>query len=207
MAEREPTAKTKLLEAAVMEIRAKGYSATTVDDLCRAAGVTKGAFFHHFESKEALAVAAAQFFAGNAMSLFAIPSYAEERDPLRRLLAYIDIRKAILQGELPEYTCLLGTMVQEAYDTHPAIRKACEEGICGHAARLETDVAAAMEQYGAPAGFTAESLALYTQGVIQGAFILAKATHGVAAAVECIDHLRRHIELLFGAVGQARSAA
>ena len=52
-------ARVALLDAALSEILARGYSATTVDDLCRAAGVTKGAFFHHFDSKEALAVAAA----------------------------------------------------------------------------------------------------------------------------------------------------
>jgi len=36
-------ARTKLLEAALSVIRAKGYSATSVDELCAAAGVTKGA--------------------------------------------------------------------------------------------------------------------------------------------------------------------
>jgi hypothetical protein len=41
-------------------IRAKGLAATTVDDLCRAADVTKGAFFH-FGSKDALGIAAAEF--------------------------------------------------------------------------------------------------------------------------------------------------
>ena len=56
----QPDARTKLLDAAIDVIRAQGYCATTVDDLCRAAGVTKGAFFHHFTSKDAMAVAAAQ---------------------------------------------------------------------------------------------------------------------------------------------------
>jgi TetR/AcrR family transcriptional repressor of nem operon len=45
--------------------------------------------------------------------------------------------------------------------------------------------------------WTAESLALYTQASIQGAFILAKAAHSHEAALESIDHLRRYIELLF----------
>ncbi len=48
----KPSAKDKLLDAAVHVVRQKGYAATSVDDLCKAAGVTKGAFFHHFESKE-----------------------------------------------------------------------------------------------------------------------------------------------------------
>ena len=50
--------RAQLLDAAVNVIRAKGYSAATVDDICRSAGVTKGGFFHHFESKEELAVSA-----------------------------------------------------------------------------------------------------------------------------------------------------
>jgi TetR/AcrR family transcriptional repressor of nem operon len=47
--------------------------------------------------------------------------------------------------------------------------------------------------------WTAKSLALHTQGVIQGAFILAKATGGAEVAADSIDHLRRYIEMLFGA--------
>jgi TetR/AcrR family transcriptional regulator, transcriptional repressor for nem operon len=200
-------AKTKLLEAALHTIRAKGYSATSVDDLCQAAGVTKGAFFHHFESKEALAVAAADHFSAMAMGLFDMPAYAGKTDPLERLLGYIDIRRAILEGELPEYTCLLGTMVQETYETHPAIRESCERGIFGHAERLEADVAAAMVQYGVAGEFTAKSLAQYTQAVIQGAFILVKAKHDVQMAVESIGHLRRYVELLFQQPETAKRAA
>jgi TetR/AcrR family transcriptional repressor of nem operon len=48
--------KTKLLDAALQVIRAKGYAATTVDDICHQAGVTKGSFFHHFKSKDELAL-------------------------------------------------------------------------------------------------------------------------------------------------------
>ena len=40
-----PDARAKLLDAAFRVIRTKGYTATTVDDLCRGAGATKGAFF------------------------------------------------------------------------------------------------------------------------------------------------------------------
>ena len=52
------------------------------------------------------------------------------------MLGYVDFRKAILQGDLPQFTCLLGTMVQEAYDSHPAIRAACDRYIGEHAERV-----------------------------------------------------------------------
>jgi TetR/AcrR family transcriptional repressor of nem operon len=189
--------KTKLLEAALRVIRAKGYSATRVEDICEAAGLTKGSFFHHFDSKEALALAAADYWTEGTGALFSAAPYHEPADPVERLLAYVDFRKALLTGELPEFTCLAGTMVQEVYDTHPALREACNKSIGGHAANLVPDIEEAMRVRGINADWTAESLALFTQAAIQGAFILAKAQHGAAVAGECIDHLRRYLELLF----------
>ncbi len=194
----KPTAKAKILDAALSAIRNKGYSATTVDDLCAEAGVTKGAFFHHFRSKEALGVAAAEHWSSVTGGLFATAPYHAHRDPLDRVLGYLEFRAAILQGAVPEFTCLVGTMVQEVYDTSPAIRDACDASISAHAAKVEADIAEAMRNHGIAADWTAESLALHTQAVLQGAFILAKARGGPAVAAESIAHLRRYIEMLFG---------
>ncbi len=113
------------------------------------------------------------------------------------MLGYIDFRKAILTGALPEFTCLVGTMVQETYDSHPAIRDACARSILNHAAKVEADIAAAMTAHGLEAEWTARSLALHTQAVLQGAFILAKATGGPEVAAQSIDHLRRYVAMLF----------
>jgi len=182
----------------MLVIRAQGYSATTVDDICRAAGLTKGAFFHHFKSKEDLAVAAAAHFCEMVERLSGAAPYRELTDPLDRLLGYIDFRSAIIDGPIPEFTCLLGTMVQEAYDTHPAIRRACDTYIGVHAAAVANDIEAAKALY-APdeATWSAESLALYTQAVLQGAFVLAKAKGGPEVARDCVAHLRRYLEQLF----------
>lgn len=178
-------------------IRAKGYAATTVDDLCQASGLTKGGFFHHFEGKEEMAIAAASHFAAMADKLFSNAPYRGISDPLQRLLGYIDFRVAILRGSLPEFTCLLGTMVQETFETHPAIRDACGQYISAHAAEVSKDIALAKEFYAADADWSAEGLGLYTQAVIQGSFILAKARGGPEIAAECLTHLRRYIEMLF----------
>ncbi len=63
--------KTKLLNAAMSVIRAKGYAATTVDDICHAANVTKGSFFHHFKSKDELGLAAATHWRAMTEGFFA----------------------------------------------------------------------------------------------------------------------------------------
>lgn len=193
----KPSARNKILGSALAVIRTKGYAATSVDDLCAAAGVTKGAFFHHFRSKEDLAVAAADFWSETTGALFASAPYHAHRDPLDRVLGYIDFRKAILIGDIPEFTCLAGTMVQETYASNPAIRDACARAILTHAEKVEPDIAAAIAQHRLAPSWTAKSLALHMQAVLQGAFILAKAHGGAQVAAESIDHLRRYVELLF----------
>jgi TetR/AcrR family transcriptional repressor of nem operon len=188
----------KLLDAALSAIRRKGFAATTLDELCAAAGVTKGAFFHHFKSKEALGVAAADYWSETTGALFAAAPYHDHADPLDRVIGYVEFRKALLQGGVPDFTCLVGTMVQETYETAPAIRDACDRSISGHAATLEADIEAAMRDRNMSPEWTAKSLALHTQAVLQGAFILAKAKGGPKIAADSIDHLLRYLTLLFG---------
>jgi len=196
------SSKTKILNAALMVIRAKGYAATTVDDLCVASHVTKGAFFHHFKSKEDLAVEAAEHWSKVTGELFEGAPYHWHADPLERVRGYLEFRKQLLKGDVAEFTCLVGTMVQETFESSPAIRAACEASISGHAERIETDIAGAIRQRGLRGEWTAKSLALHTQAVLQGAFILAKSKRDPKIAAASIDHLIRYIELLFNPTGQ-----
>jgi TetR/AcrR family transcriptional repressor of nem operon len=191
------TARARLLEAAVATIRTKGYTATTVDDLCAAAGVTKGAFFHHFESKEALAVAAAEHWSAITGALFVAADFHDRQTAAERMLAYVDLRAELVRGEAQEYTCLVGTMAQETFATSPVVRDACAASIFGNARTLEADLAEALADAGHPPGVDAAGLARFTQAAIQGAFILAKAADDPELARECIAHLRRYLELLF----------
>ncbi len=200
-------AKTRLLEAARSLIRTRGFTATSVGDLCEEAGVTKGAFFHNFESKEALGVAAAHFWADTTSAFFSEAPYHAPKEPLQRVLAYIEFRKSIIEGELSEFTCLVGTLVQEVYSSSPGIREACAESIFGHASTLEADISAAMQAYNISGDFTAESLARHTQAVIQGAFVLAKADNNSRFAIESLDHLYRDICLLFDTPNSVRGSS
>ena len=188
--------KTKLLDAALKVFRTKGYTATTVDDICAAAAVSKGSFFHHFKGKEELALESTRYWTQVTGGLFAGAPYQQVADPRERVLAYIDFRAQILQGDLPDFTCLLGTMVQETFETHPAIRDACWLGIDTHAQTVAADIAQARALYAPDANWTAESLAHYTQAALQGAFILAKAQGTVQMAADCVTHLRRYVAIV-----------
>lgn len=193
------SARGKLLEAATTIVRRKGYAATSIDDLCKAAGVTKGAFFHHFASKEALAVAAAQAWTARAQELiFTQPLWTRLEDPLERLLAHIDFRLAMLDGPVEDFTCFVGTVVQESFATNDNIRTACDASISAYAERLAEDIQSAIDCHGIGHGVTALGLAYHMQAVLQGAFILAKSKGGPAPARESVIHLKRYVQMLFG---------
>jgi TetR/AcrR family transcriptional repressor of nem operon len=189
--------KTKLMEAAWRAIRTEGYAATTVDDICRQAGVTKGSFFHHFKTKDDLALAAIAHWESMTGEFFAKAPYHSHPDPLDRLLGYVEFRASILGGELSDYTCLLGTLVQETYASHPQLREACDRGMASHIDALIGDIEAAKQRYAPRASWTAPSVGYFIQSVLQGSFIYAKATQDAATVRESLDHLRRYLNSIF----------
>ncbi len=201
----QPDSRTRLLQSALCIIRQRGYTATTVEDLCDAAGVTKGSFFHHFQSKDHLALAAIEYWNDFAGSVFAAAPYQNVSDPRRKLLGYIDFRRELIVGETAEFTCLLGTMAQEVFLSHPALAAAAGEGIERHVATLVPIVEAAKKQCAPRARWKAEGLARHLQTVLQGAFIMAKAGGGAPVARESVAHLRRYVETLLPAAPARRN--
>jgi TetR/AcrR family transcriptional regulator, transcriptional repressor for nem operon len=200
-----PDSRTRLLAATVDLVRANGYNATRVEDVCSVAGVTKGSFFHHFESKEALAVAAAGFWDENAARLFAHAPYMLHADPLDRLLGYVKYRRQLIAGENREFSCYAGTTIQETHESHPAIREACADSIRGHVAMLRALIDQALAEYPVPK-LDSTSLALHMQAVLQGAFVMAKAHQERKVAITSVEHLHRYIELLFTPLPKKRTA-
>jgi TetR/AcrR family transcriptional repressor of nem operon len=158
--------------------------------------VTKGSFFHHFESKQGLAIAAAEAWGENAVRLFAEAPYMAESDPFARLMGYLRFRRQLIAGEIRDWTCYAGTAIQEVHETHPAIREACAESITVHLAQVSSLIEQALAAYPVPR-LKAESLATHFQAVLQGAFVLAKARQDAQVAMDSIDHLIRYVEILF----------
>ena len=190
-------ARARLLDAARSLVRHKGFAATSVDDLCAAAGVTKGAFFHHFASKEALGVALVEDWTTMTGAMFAAHPYNLKEDPLDRVFAYIDLRRELLGQPLPDFSCVAGTTVQEAFESSPPIREAAERSIRSGFAHVLPHLQAALLRHPVP-GVTAESLAQQFQVATQGGIILAKALNDPAPAREAFDHLERYLRILFG---------
>ena len=126
MAKPNPAARESLLEAAQHLMLAQGFAATTVDHICQAAAVTKGAFFHYFKSKDELAKATFDRFCRRGGERYQRAPFLKERDPLERLNGYVDFTIAQVKHPLRD-SCLVGMFSQELADSHPMLRTMCDD--------------------------------------------------------------------------------
>jgi TetR/AcrR family transcriptional repressor of nem operon len=190
--------RNKLLDAAQELMLAKGYVATSVDDVCQAAGLTKGSFFHYFPSKEDLGIAVAQSFYELKRQAFEAAPFHRLDDPLDRVLGHVDFLIERVRGPMASKGCLLGTFVQELAQTHPNIRATCAACFEESIAYLARELEQARDKHAPQATWDARSLADHLVAVIQGAIILAKARQDTRVMQESLEHFKRYLQAVFG---------
>lgn len=176
---RRGTSRDALVAAAIRRLRHDGYAATSVDSICAAAGVTKGAFFHSFESKEEIVVTALDTYLDEIQRSYTHASASWPRSPRARLKSYIDASASIAESRLLHDGCLLGVLARE--ETTPRIARRCAVAFDRWAANMIAAIG----------GSAAIELDLddarFLLSVLQGSLILAKATgdiHVVRKALE-----------------------
>ena len=130
----------RILEAAVDLFEQQGFDATKVDEICELAGVSKGSFYHAFDSKEDLGLAVLEAFGERNARLIAGGPQAHVADPVDRALQLLDHLMATA-GEMWGSGCLLGNFALDLAETHPAIRQAVSDAFRGVAAGLAAGMA------------------------------------------------------------------
>src|SRR5262249_36502545 len=148
----------KLLDAAQELMLSKGFTATSVDDICQTAGLTKGSFFHYFEGKEHLGRVVAERYAATMRQLFQSAPFHHKKDPLDRVYGRVDFLIALFRRPESARGCLLGTLVQELSDSHPTIRSVCARCFDDASASFMDDLEAARAKYAPRARWSAQSL-------------------------------------------------
>ena len=100
-----------------------GYSATRVDDVIRSAGLSKGSFYHFFDSKDALGLAALEHYFADRVGRLAAGPYTRETDPVRRALGFLEHASRVA-ADLWTTGCLLASLSADAAGSNRAISNA-----------------------------------------------------------------------------------
>lgn len=173
----------------------KGFPATTVDEVCSLAGVTKGSFYHHFHNKDELGAAALAAYFDDLVAAFQSGDWAEAPGPVERLRAFLAHAAEVTTGPVLHSGCMLGSFALDLAATSPELRGqlsgmfgALRDMVAGLVAE-----AAAARRVDVDAGrFGDQFLA-----VVEGGIVLAKAHNDPSLPGRGIELLAQHIDLLF----------
>jgi TetR/AcrR family transcriptional repressor of nem operon len=200
-----PETKRKLVDAGVKLMRARGFNATTVDDICATAGVTKGGFFHYFKSKEEIAKAAVTRFREQKAKAFQDAPFRKLADPLDRVFGRLDFaRESSGGGRHLTKGCLIGVFAQELSFTNPELRSACQDSFARMAKDFEKDLAEAKSLHAPKSDFDPKNVAMLYVSIVQGSLMLAKASETNVVLHENIEQFRRYLQGLFGRTQRPR---
>lgn len=187
------TVKDQLVQAALRLMLDKGYAGTTVDEICEAAGASKGSFYYFFQTKEDIGLAALESFYERAQQLMQAGTYMEIKDPVERAFGYLDHAEAVSKKIWGD-GCLLGTFATDLARTRPAIRKrviALFKRATSAAAQIFEPIAASRRD-----GPTAVQLAEWYLAILEGAIVMAKAHNDWKRIPQALQGFRKYLRLL-----------
>jgi TetR/AcrR family transcriptional repressor of nem operon len=161
----------EIAEAAFRQFHARGFNATGINDITKAAGVPKGSFYNHFSSKEDSALEALSRYADTLrFDLLTSP----DRPPLERLRAHFEYlsRDTVDNGFVRG--CLVGNFGAEVADRNEEIRSAAKQGFDGWADRLRGLLVEAQEAGDLDGSLDAGATALFILSAWEGTLIAAR---------------------------------
>jgi len=194
-----PETKRKLVDAGARLMRTRGYNATTVDDICTDAGVTKGGFFHYFKSKDDIAQAALSYFHEARVREYEVAPFRKLSNPLDRVFGRLDFVKEAY-GDKSHVTkgCLIGVFAQELAFTNPEIRGVCQNFFSRMVRDFSADLAEAKAAHAPDAKFDPRSVAQVYLAMVQGSLMLAKSAGNNDIVRDNIEQFRDYLTCLFG---------
>jgi len=192
----------KILDAAQELILERGYVGMTVEHVLDRVGITKGAFFHHFKTKDDLAKALLRRFADKDARIYSETRERAEKlsdDPLQQMLIFIRLFEEMFESLREPYPgCLFASYIYELQQFDDETRGLIEESFRKWRELLKEKFEAIARKYPPRAKIDAASLADAFTVVLEGAFITGKAMNEPAVISEQLRHFRNYVELLFG---------
>ena len=189
------TTRRKLVEAVTTLMLKQGFNGTTVDQICAEAGLTKGAFFHHFKDKDALALAAVNAWAEMGLSMYA-RALQKPDQPLEEIHRLFEIMEEVTR-EFDPRVCLVGMMTQEMSAESKAFRAACAQALGRWTDMFRSRLQAAQEQLKPAVKFDSEQAAWFLNSIWQGSMLVAKSRQSPELIRNNLQLARNYVDSLF----------
>lgn len=180
----------------------QGFAGTSVDMICSEAGVTKGSFFHHFESKEAICRAAVEWWGRMGSSLYNVAWQNTSAGPLKRLHQMLDIMAGFTMRKDQDCVCMVGMMSQELASTNPVMQAACAAELQHWTDNVARMLAEAKKQLKPSRDFDPKAVAWFLNSLWQGSMLVGKTASSQAMIRANLKIAREFVDSLFESDGK-----
>jgi TetR/AcrR family transcriptional regulator, transcriptional repressor for nem operon len=193
--------RTRILDAAEALALEQGFAATSVDEVIAAAPTTKGGFFHHFPSKQALARALVERYVAADLKLLddlLARVEAESDDPLDQLLRFVDLQEDVIDdfgGNVPG--CLYASFCYEQELVDDTTRGLIADAVRAWRVRTRVKLDEVAARYPPRVQVDLDALADQGLAVYEGSFILSRALGEPELLRGQLQHFRTYLELVF----------
>jgi TetR/AcrR family transcriptional repressor of nem operon len=189
------TAKEKLIRTARNLMLAQGYPITSVDDIIEAAGVSKGSFYHYFDSKEELALTAMHEFLADGAALMMDGPFRDIADPRNRSIAFLKHVESVAM-RLWDHGCLLVMFSVELAGTSPRVREETSAVLIDLIDRVGSILRPLTKEGGGNMPMTADAMANMYMAIIDGSLVFARATGDSSCIARNLKTFRQQIEAM-----------
>ena len=200
----------RLLEATKKLVMSKGFAGTTIDDVLKETGVTKGAFFYHFKSKADLADQLMRWYADNDMRMFRTflaEAEAAHEDPFDQLLKFLtDFEAYLSDPENPPRGCMYALYSYEDDHFENSVKEFVAETLRTWTAMYIRKFQEVLDRYLPAREVTAKRLAEMFIAVIEGGLILERAHGNRGMSARQSEQFRHYLELLFPTASSREAA-
>ena len=202
MAGKGQQTRERILATAEPMVLSQGFAGTSLDDLVKATGLTKGAFFHHFKGKADLAQALVERYAENDYELFErLASEADDRsnDPLESVIIFLRLFESVIEGrtEAPA-GCVFAAYTYERRQFDPSVHAFIAKSLKRWSTLYEAKFGLVLACYRPKIAIKAEELAEMIVAIIEGGFILSRSYGDAHLVARQSRQFRNYLELLFG---------
>ncbi|MBO0321432.1 TetR/AcrR family transcriptional regulator [Muricauda sp. CAU 1633] len=195
----KPT-RAKILAESKTLVFENGFSGTSIDQILARTGITKGAFFYHFKTKNALAQALIEEFARDDIGHMqeALQKTGElHSDPLDRLLQFIQEFVDLMSDLEDPPSCLYASYTYEPSQFEPEILEFISETLLTWRKTFEQLLENVLKEYNTKVEVDIAALSNLFTVIFEGSYVVSKALNDPALISGQLKELKNYFHLLF----------
>ena len=190
----EPSTRDRLVGAALQLFAEKGYAATSIAEVLRAADANSGSLYYFFPAKQDLLLAVLDAYRQGIGPMLLEPAWRDVPDPVERIFALLARYRQALDASRCTYGCPIGSLALELHEPDPAVREALAANFTAWVDAIVGCLTQARDRL--PADVDVRGLAELVLTVMEGGVMLARTQRDIACFDRAVAQLREHFAAL-----------